>query len=51
MKITICIGSSCHLKGSRHVVDQLHSLTDKSGLAPCCNLHGHAVALRLFMHL
>lgn len=26
MKITVCIGSSCHLKGSRQVVEQLASL-------------------------
>ncbi len=35
MKITVCIGSSCHLKGSRQVVEQLqkliadHKLEDK----------------------
>lgn len=35
MKVTICIGSSCHIKGSRQVVEQLqklieeHSLTEK----------------------
>ena len=35
MKITVCIGSSCHIKGSHQVVDQLkklvaqHALTDK----------------------
>lgn len=35
MKITVCIGSSCHLKGSRQVVEQLqyliaqHNLKDK----------------------
>lgn len=35
MKITVCIGSSCHLKGSRQVVEQLqfyiaeHKLKDK----------------------
>ena len=35
MKITVCIGSSCHIKGSRRVVDELqrllaaHELTDK----------------------
>ena len=23
MKVTVCIGSSCHLKGSRHVVEYL----------------------------
>ena len=26
MKITICIGSSCHLKGSKEIVDQLQEL-------------------------
>lgn len=26
MKITVCIGSSCHLKGSRQVVEQLQEL-------------------------
>jgi NADH:ubiquinone oxidoreductase subunit E len=26
MKITVCIGSSCHLKGSRLIVEQLQSL-------------------------
>ena len=39
MKITICIGSSCHLKGSRQIVEQLqrlgaqHQLGDKVELA------------------
>lgn len=39
MKITVCIGSSCHIKGSRQVVDQLrqllqqHELTNKVELA------------------
>ena len=27
MKVTVCIGSSCHLKGSRQIVEQLQSLT------------------------
>lgn len=35
MRITVCIGSSCHVKGSRQVVEQLkqliaeHNLEDK----------------------
>ena len=35
MKVTVCIGSSCHIKGSRQVVSQLqylisqHNLDDK----------------------
>ena len=39
MKITVCIGSSCHIKGSRQVVEELqklineHDLKDKIELA------------------
>ena len=39
MKVTVCIGSSCHIKGSRQVVEQLqylireHNLGDKVELA------------------
>ena len=39
MKITVCIGSSCHIKGSRQVVEQLqylvseHQLKDRIELA------------------
>ena len=39
MKITVCIGSSCHINGSRQVVEQLqysiheHNLSDKVELA------------------
>lgn len=29
MKITICIGSSCHLRGSKQVIDQLTALVDQ----------------------
>ncbi len=38
MKITVCIGSSCHIKGSRQVVEKLqgliaaHNLGDKVAL-------------------
>ncbi len=32
MKITVCIGSSCHLKGSRKVVEQLQELVAKHEL-------------------
>jgi NADH:ubiquinone oxidoreductase subunit E len=31
MSLTICIGSSCHLKGSRRIVEQLQSLIAASG--------------------
>ncbi len=39
VKVTICIGSSCHLKGSRQIVEELqrlvatHQLKDKVELA------------------
>ena len=32
MKITICIGSSCHLKGSRQIVEELQRLVAEGGL-------------------
>ena len=32
MKITICIGSSCHLKGSRQIVEGLQALVKEHGL-------------------
>lgn len=32
MKITVCIGSSCHLKGSRLIVDKLQKLIAEKGL-------------------
>ena len=39
MKVTICIGSSCHLKGSKQVIEKMqalvkeHNLKDKVTLA------------------
>ena len=32
MKITVCIGSSCHIKGSRQVVEQLQHLITENNL-------------------
>ena len=32
MKITVCIGSSCHLKGSRQVVEALQTLIAEKNL-------------------
>ena len=40
MKITVCIGSSCHIKGSRQVVQQLQDLIRKHGLADKVELNG-----------
>ena len=32
MKVTICIGSACHLKGSREIISKLQKLVDENGL-------------------
>ena len=40
MKITICIGSSCHLKGSRQVVEGLQNLVAEHGLKDKIELEG-----------
>ena len=32
MKVTICIGSCCHVKGSRMVLDQLRTLIKENNL-------------------
>lgn len=32
MKVTVCIGSSCHIKGSRQVVEQLQNLVAEKKL-------------------
>lgn len=40
MKITVCIGSSCHIKGSRQVVEELQSLIAKHNLKDQVELGG-----------
>lgn len=40
MKITICIGSSCHIKGSRQVVEKLQDLIEKNKLTNSIELSG-----------
>ena len=40
LKITVCIGSSCHIKGSRQVVQQLQSLIAENGLGEKVELGG-----------
>ena len=40
MKITVCIGSSCHIKGSRQVVEQLQYLIAENNLGDKVNLGG-----------
>ncbi len=40
IKITVCIGSSCHIKGSRQVVEQLQALIAENGLGDKVELAG-----------
>ena len=40
MKITVCIGSSCHIKGSRQVVEQLQYLISENKLGDKVELGG-----------
>ncbi|MBR5202440.1 MAG: NAD(P)H-dependent oxidoreductase subunit E [Clostridia bacterium] len=40
MKITVCIGSSCHVKGSRLVVEQLKNLISENKLDDKVELAG-----------
>ena len=40
MKVTVCIGSSCHIKGSRQVVQQLQQLIEENGLSEKVELGG-----------
>ena len=40
MKITVCIGSSCHLKGSRYVVEGLQKLIAENKLEDKIELAG-----------
>ena len=40
MKITVCIGSSCHIKCSREVVEQLQKLITDNNLTEKIELSG-----------
>ena len=40
MKVTVCIGSSCHVKGSRQVVEQLQKLIEENQLGGKVELAG-----------
>ncbi|MEG1529001.1 MAG: (2Fe-2S) ferredoxin domain-containing protein [Clostridia bacterium] len=40
MNITVCIGSSCHLKGSRQIVERLQYLIKDRGLEDRVELNG-----------
>lgn len=40
MKLTVCIGSSCHIKGSRQVVEQLQRLINENNISDKVTLSG-----------
>ena len=40
MKVTICIGSACHLKGSRQIIEKLQKLVAENGLTDKVDLNG-----------
>lgn len=40
INVTVCIGSSCHLKGSRQVVERLQYLLSQNGLEDDVKLSG-----------
>ena len=40
MKITVCIGSSCHIKGSRQVVEKLQDLIREKAVGDNVDLAG-----------
>lgn len=40
MKVTICIGSACHLKGSREIIKELQELVSAHGLGEKVDLNG-----------
>lgn len=40
MKVTVCIGSSCHIKGSRQVVSELQHLIAENNLKDKVELGG-----------
>lgn len=40
MKVVVCIGSSCHIKGSRQVVERLQNLIAENNLGDVVELGG-----------
>ena len=40
MNVTVCIGSSCHIKGSRQVVEYLQNIISENGLEDKVKLSG-----------
>ena len=40
VELSVCIGSSCHLKGSRQIVERLQALVQEKGLEDKVELGG-----------
>ncbi len=40
VNVKICIGSACHLKGSREIIEQLQALVKEYGVAHKVELNG-----------
>lgn len=40
MKVTICIGSSCHLKGSKQIIEKMQALVAEHNLKDKVDLGG-----------
>lgn len=40
MRVSICIGSACHLKGSREIIQKLQSLVKANNLTNQVDLNG-----------
>lgn len=40
MKISVCVGSSCHIKGSKLILERLRRLTDEQGLSDKIEING-----------
>ena len=40
MRVSICIGSACHLKGSREIIQKLQTLVKEQNVADKVDLNG-----------
>ena len=40
MKVSICIGSACHLKGAREIIKEMQELVAKNGVGDKVDLNG-----------
>ena len=45
MRVTICIGSACHLKGSREIIQRLQELVKEHGVSDKVDLNGVCVTV------